>query len=848
MSHWSSGPPRGASLTRSRLPVRVLLIALLAALSLTIALVPAQAQAQDPTRDALEDLGIVVRAGWGDQHLVDRSTWTPVEVTIAPNRLVAGTLAVVTDTNRGQIVDSRDVEVSAGSTKRYRFVVPPAFNLIVQFDEGGDGEDAVRVRPESRTADGHLVGLIGAAIPAGAPGLTALGTGARGTWVAVDPAWLDRSPRVLESLATLVVPLSAVEALSDAGRRNLAAAVANGGQLVVVADTATAYDLRALGLPVAPATATTASTDAQVPTLRAASDAFTIPAASVVDTSITEPVAAGMPAGKGRIVVASAMPGQGVLGRSAALWGQLGAPNAGLRSSGDGGPVSRSIDVSSEVFSQAGDSNVPSLPWLGAFLFLYVLLIGPVNALVLGRIGRRELAWVTVPALTIVFAAGSYLGARTGATETGTSVTASWWIEGQGQQVALASVATANGGTLDLTFEGDDWDVTPLFSQGRPFVVDRDSGDTRVRGQTESFQALAVYGVQTLDTPPPLEVEAIAGPDGLTVEVTNRSGRALSDVRVRAATSTAAIGTLADGETGSARIGGLETLRTVDPYGFGWEFARDFNGFPRMPEGLEALLRWGPLDGSPGLVWATAGYVPANVDAVRALGNPTGTTGAMVAVGVRPEPVGDVAPHLMDRDISSVGFGELWRSGPLSVEGEAEVIMRFQAPRPVSAGATLISTLDQGHVNGRGEFFEEDVFFCTNVETRDADGNLIAAEEMCGDGFVPECPFDATSCVVGEGTFEFCFEDGTCQSGAIADRPPIAMPAPAPFGGFRVFEIYDVTTDAWVGVAEAFADGSAPAARHVTALGEILVRVSGQLYPFDYSGRGLAIVEDGSAA
>ena len=57
--------------------------------------------------------------------------------------------------------------------------------------------------------------------------------------------------------------------------------------------------------------------------------------------------------------------------------------------------------------------NLPSLalPPIGGIMVLllgYIILVGPVNYLVLRRLDRREWAWVTVPALIVVFTAGSF--------------------------------------------------------------------------------------------------------------------------------------------------------------------------------------------------------------------------------------------------------------------------------------------------------------------------------------------------------------------------------------------------------------------------------------------------------
>lgn len=65
---------------------------------------------------------------------------------------------------------------------------------------------------------------------------------------------------------------------------------------------------------------------------------------------------------------------------------------------------------------QAGSalSTLPSLRlvgvgWLLGFLITYVLAIGPLNYVLLRVLKRRELAWVTIPLLALVFAAGAFV-------------------------------------------------------------------------------------------------------------------------------------------------------------------------------------------------------------------------------------------------------------------------------------------------------------------------------------------------------------------------------------------------------------------------------------------------------
>jgi hypothetical protein len=52
--------------------------------------------------------------------------------------------------------------------------------------------------------------------------------------------------------------------------------------------------------------------------------------------------------------------------------------------------------------------DLPSLKGLGALLIVYIIVIGPVNYLVLKRKNKLQLAWGTIPALTVIFAASAF--------------------------------------------------------------------------------------------------------------------------------------------------------------------------------------------------------------------------------------------------------------------------------------------------------------------------------------------------------------------------------------------------------------------------------------------------------
>ena len=61
-----------------------------------------------------------------------------------------------------------------------------------------------------------------------------------------------------------------------------------------------------------------------------------------------------------------------------------------------------------KAVSQLPTLALPPITGLLALLIAYIVLIGPINYLVLKRLDRREWAWVTMPILIVVFAAGAY--------------------------------------------------------------------------------------------------------------------------------------------------------------------------------------------------------------------------------------------------------------------------------------------------------------------------------------------------------------------------------------------------------------------------------------------------------
>jgi hypothetical protein len=52
--------------------------------------------------------------------------------------------------------------------------------------------------------------------------------------------------------------------------------------------------------------------------------------------------------------------------------------------------------------------DLPSIRWLAILLVIYVLLVGPVNYFILRWRNRLQLAWVTIPLITLIFSGGAF--------------------------------------------------------------------------------------------------------------------------------------------------------------------------------------------------------------------------------------------------------------------------------------------------------------------------------------------------------------------------------------------------------------------------------------------------------
>lgn len=803
--------------------------ALAATLVVAALLLPLHPAAADEVSDRPTEVGAAATVGFAGHDTPD--TWRPVTVTLSPDEPVRGRIVLAATGGSATVMRSLDVEVTAGTTKRWHLLAPPGSALQVQLVED-DGRVA-QLPLERRPGDVVLAGVLGSVDPAAVPRTSLPATGQAVEVVAVPDGVLDLGPRALEPLGTIVVREADLDALSDAHRTTLATWTAHGGGLVVAATTRPD-----LGLPWRAASTVGAATVEPAPGAWGATLAG-------LAAPTRRPVAAGadvaaVAAGRGRLVVTTGDVGTGALAEAGA-WDHLLHPAARAASNGrrDTGELPGIVE---QVLADAVGAP-PSIGWLAGFFVLYVIVAGPVVGMVMSRRRRPELAWVVLPLVTAVFAVTAFLGATGSRPRAGAAAELGTWVDGVGTTTAVVGLRAPRPGQHTVTLPGGGWDVRSGSWDGRTRVTDGDATQVELSLPGQGFGG--VVARRGTDAPAPLDVEVAVFGDEARVEVTNVGAADVHDVTLRLATVEHALQALLPaGETVVRTVPVPAALpRQLDP------FARvDGGPFGMQPgrDGLAALLRWDELDRAPGLAWVTGELEAAPSTAPAVDGHAPTDRGALVAVGVTP-PVTDDAttPFEVQRDVVAIG-PNAFADGPLTLSGSGPATLRFRLPAEGEVAALQLA-LDRGCCAG---FVEPAIpARCGLLEQRDpATGDLVESRDLCSPE--PPCPEGAVLCEWGamdqptpEG--RACFEDGTCRDltwstdGVVGDMLP-----PRPAGG--EFEVWDHLARRWVeSEVVDVAEGVTPP--WLGPLGDVWVRVNGEFGPLDVAPQSVSAVLGGDA-
>jgi hypothetical protein len=236
-----------------------------------------------------------------------------------------------------------------------------------------------------------------------------------------------------------------------------------------------------------------------------------------------------------------------------ALWGKVLEQPAAL-APGAAANLSR-INVLDRGVLQLPSLNLPATSTLLIFLLVYIMVIGPLNYLVLRRMGRLEWAWLTVPLIVLLFAGGLYVAGsvlRGGEAQFNQAAVVQG-AEGQPRAAATAFIGlfSPRRAAYAVAFAPD---ILVNSAAGRASLSDQFDAvvaDTRgarsvnILADVASVNTFVAHSV--VDLPISVQTSLISDTTGLRGEVRNTGSSPIEDAVLVRGTSFARLGTLAPG-------------------------------------------------------------------------------------------------------------------------------------------------------------------------------------------------------------------------------------------------------------------------------------------------------------
>jgi hypothetical protein len=400
-------PSQSKSIAARLLPIPAFVLIGLASLAAPVA----AADSDAPTMEARVLFGGHARAG----------SWMAVEVHLRNDGpSVTGELRLDGGT-QSRTRYGTPVDLPTGSDKIYLlYAQPPGFGREIKVDlvEGDDEIASARAEYAVRDAAQLVVGIVAERPQGIVPGLSLLPNQQQQAAVtlALTPADLPSRVEAWSAIDRLVWQDVDSNVLEPEQLAALQGWLASGGRLVIAGGTAGPATLSAFPDTIVPYRPL-ATTDAAPQSLASLLGELPENAADVVALSGDliggralasvgdRVIAAERPYGSGLVTIIGFDPATPWIAETSAaenLWRRL------LPQRTTTGQV---LTDDSQLISAVSQLPALALPPIGGLLLLlgaYILLIGPVNYIVLRRLDRREWAWVTMPILIVVFAAGAY--------------------------------------------------------------------------------------------------------------------------------------------------------------------------------------------------------------------------------------------------------------------------------------------------------------------------------------------------------------------------------------------------------------------------------------------------------
>jgi len=577
---------------------------------------------------AASSVAIDARALVGGRYQI--GGWMAVSVSLSnPGAATDGYLTARTAAGLAR----RYVELPAGARKAVTlYVEPDAFQREIEVtytEPGGEAKAKVEIRVIEQSQG--QVAIVGDAAGNLRPQLIASDGESRPDPIALAPADIPERPEPLDGLNAIVWAADS-STLTDGQRASLERWITDGGTIVVLggpdwqARTAAFTEL----LPLTNLGAVDGLALASLADLAGASrdglGSATVSAGKLRDDAVAVTTAddgtilaslRGFGAGQVIFVGADlATPAFRGWESAPRIWNRLVPADSGL-SQFFGAPVipDQTRSAMTSALSTLPSLKLPPAEVLLAVIVGYILLIGPVSYVVLRRMDRREMAWVTAPILIVIFSATSF---GIGRSIKGSDVIVNQvsMVRTSGTGAALAEtyfgIFSPDRSTYAVSIDADalltTLSTSPEFDPGLPRATD---GSTVVdQGRPARLSDLAVgafgfAGVEAsalVEVTPALDVTWSVRDGEIIGVVTNTSTEPISDVAYISGAGGKRIGDLAAGASQEFTLPGSNfngSSASDQVYGFGgFETATDEQRrISQRRQVIDALVGYGGWSG-----------------------------------------------------------------------------------------------------------------------------------------------------------------------------------------------------------------------------------------------------------
>ena len=366
---------------------------------------------------------LTARAGFDGYY--KELSWLPVRILVSNDGPdVHGALSVtVQQTGSADVVVTRAVDLPTQS-RREVFLYVPSVNFLstlqISLADAKHVLASTTVRVTQAATNDLIYGVL-AGSPSAFNVLSSVAPVSGAAHVAqLDAADLPPVSYAWHSLDVLVVSDVDTGVLTPEQRAAMAGWVAAGGRLIVGGGPTWQKTVAGLGalLPLSPASTQTLPDASAL----AAFASGTTPVGPVVAATgslstdaVTLASAAGLPlvvarySGLGQVLFLAVDPSFDPLKSWNGLQGLYRNLLTGTAERPGWAGGLRNWNSASDALGALPGLQLPSALQICGFLGLYILAVGPLNYYILRRFKRRELAWLSIPILVIVFSLGAYL-------------------------------------------------------------------------------------------------------------------------------------------------------------------------------------------------------------------------------------------------------------------------------------------------------------------------------------------------------------------------------------------------------------------------------------------------------